>query len=112
MFQIKRHVTRLLLLPDDAARTNQKEGNELSRRPSICDDDPAIVEKSATCLSKCIKESGSQYIRRFIFLAYWYQQQRQRIISHAIRVFFGAHSGTMTGAYPGIKAAMLRITHY
>ena len=49
--------------------------------------------------------------RRFIFLAYWYQQ-RQRIISHAIRVFFGAHSGTMTGAYPGIKAAMLRITHY
>ena len=67
MFQIKRHVTRLLLLPDDAARTNQKEGNELSRRPSICDDDPAIVEKSATCLSKCIKESGSQYSSFHLF---------------------------------------------
>ena len=45
MFQIKRHVTRLLLLPDDAARTNQKEGNELSRRPSICDDDPRYRRK-------------------------------------------------------------------
>ena len=112
MFQIKRHVTRLLLLPDDAARTNQKEGNELSRRPSICDDDPRYRRKIRDLFVQMHKREWLPVLVVSSFLAYWYQQQRQRIISHAIRVFFGAHSGTMTGAYPGIKAAMLRITHY